>query len=115
MDSEQCITCGRPADWKPRAREMEIYRWGRTVGRWIARRDAAPTTMRQQEVRTSALAIILQILMTMLCPVRFLRMDEQLRVQHLTTVTVVNGPAACRKSAWLARSGAGLDQPLQGL
>lgn len=28
--------------------------------------------------------------------VRFLRMDEQLRVQHLTTVTVVNGASANR-------------------
>ena len=91
MDSEQCVTCKRPADWKPRAREMEVYR------REVAQAPQAPP----QDVRASAVAILLQILMTMLCPVRFLRMDEQLRVQHLTTVTVVNGPLIELRRAWV--------------
>eukprot|EP00435_Cladocopium_sp_Y103_P067008 s87_g29.t1 len=37
------------------------------------------------------MSVMLRIFMTLMCPVRFLRMDEQLRVQHLTTVTVING------------------------
>lgn len=93
MDSDQCITCGRRADWKPRSEgEMEVYRRKDVAVQRAVRPAREDADVPRSDAIQSALSILLQILMTMMCPVRFLRMDEQLRVQHLTTITVVNGP-----------------------
>lgn len=99
MDSDQCITCGRPADWKPtRSGEVEVYRRRDTcsgagpVVRPQRADDSPRQTLQASQTVFAAMSVMLRIFMTLMCPVRFLRMDEQLRVQHLTTVTVTNGP-----------------------
>ncbi|CAE7272979.1 CACNA1H, partial [Symbiodinium sp. KB8] len=101
IEADKCVTCGRPPDWVPAQRhqaepqgELEVFR-----GRELAPRDpprevqpVAPNSRSYVQLCISFILVMLNVVVNMLWPVKFLRMDEQLRVQHLTTVTVVNGP-----------------------
>ena len=99
IEADKCVTCGRPPDWVPAQRpqseppgELEVYRpseASRTPPREV---QPMVTCKSYAQLCTGTLLMVLNVLLNLLWPVRFLRMDEQLRVQHLTTVTVVNGP-----------------------
>eukprot|EP00931_Biecheleriopsis_adriatica_P086902 TRINITY_DN61458_c0_g1_i1.p1 TRINITY_DN61458_c0_g1~~TRINITY_DN61458_c0_g1_i1.p1 ORF type:complete len:432 (-),score=57.39 TRINITY_DN61458_c0_g1_i1:52-1347(-) len=114
--TDRCITCGRPSDWRPSPRPSEPseapltpppeFATCRQHGGEIVlagqHRPLQPSELDHPSLHPPArsavqlvidfLVSLLNFLLGLLWPVCLLRMDEQLRVQHFTSVTVTNGP-----------------------